>query len=117
MSDDEAKYSVIAPDGGVFARYGSYDDALKGARWLLADDPKGEARIEWSESGHRQSRSVSHKGGHFAAPFRRLTRARSPAEAALSGATFRPAMTGAVVVAAVGLLAWALIAVVKIIAQ
>lgn len=109
---DSAKYIVTDSNGQVFARYGSMADALKGARWLLSDGQVPQARIEWAEQGETRSRSVSRIGRSDGATFA-STAGRASVDS-LDVTLFRPAMTGAVVVGAAGLLSWALVSALQV---
>ncbi len=100
---DDGGYTVLASDGIVFARYGSMGDALRGARWLLADGQVAHARIEWTQHGRVRTRVVSRAAWTGGDP------ARTALTPRVHAGLFQPAVTGAVVAGAVALLGWALI--------
>ncbi len=99
-------FHVVGPNNARLGAFVTFPDARKAAEEMLADGRAAQAHIEWTTGGQVQQQTVLTRAEEVEAITQELLGTRAPR--LFDYGRFRPAMVGAIVVAAIGLLAWAL---------
>lgn len=103
---DVPVFKIIGPNNAPLGHYPSFGDARKAAEAMLSDGRAKEARIEWTVGDQVRQRPVLTGVAEIEEITQELLGERPVSR--FDYGKFRPAMLGAVIVAAVALLAWAL---------
>lgn len=104
--DDGLVFTVIGQNNAPMGRFTTFEDARKAAEAMLSDGRATQARVEWKVGDEVRQRPVRNGVEEIEEITKELlgSRPHSPFDHGM----FRPAMLGAVIVAAVGIMSWAL---------